>query len=71
MVTLLQHRRVKGVLYQAIGFIPASIAVSNDEKGKALKRRLDDLISQLDQEKIYHGYLKYSKLPESGEMPLE
>lgn len=66
---LLQERNVKNVFYKSIGQVPASIAVANTDQGKRLKKILDDAIRQLDTDKIFASYLKYTKLPETGVVP--
>lgn len=70
VMTLLQERNIDKVYYQTIGMVPASIGVRNDEEGKQLKKKLDELINQLDHKAIFGDYLKFSKLPDSGMVPL-
>jgi len=69
VMSLLQEKNSQDVYYKTIGEVPASIAVSNNSKGKKLKEKLDSLIDKLDQDKIFSGYLKYSRLPDSGVVP--
>ncbi|WP_206484604.1 transporter substrate-binding domain-containing protein [Thalassotalea sp. G2M2-11] len=66
VMTLLAQKNVYGVHYQSIGIIPASMAVSNNAKGRALKKRLDTAIKQLDLDALFSGYLKYIYLPSPG-----
>ncbi|GLX77531.1 hypothetical protein tinsulaeT_08710 [Thalassotalea insulae] len=66
VMTLLAEKGVYGVYYQSIAQVPASIAVSNNEQGKALKQSLDSAIKRLDLDSIFSGYLKYIYLPSSG-----
>ncbi|MCP4021667.1 MAG: hypothetical protein GY729_07485, partial [Desulfobacteraceae bacterium] len=51
--------------------IPASLAVRNDQKGNQLKKKLDTLILQLDQQQIFKNYFTFISLPDSGIVPLE
>jgi polar amino acid transport system substrate-binding protein len=69
VMSSLQANNAGKVYYQTIGEVPASIAVSKNEEGDRLKQKLDHLIKQLDQEKIFSGYLKYSRLPDAGTVP--
>jgi len=70
VMSLLQQKNIADVYYQTVGLIPASIAVRNDLEGQRLKAKLDSLIKQLDLQGIFSGYLKYSRLPERGKVPL-
>lgn len=70
VMTLLQQRNVRDVYYKSIGQVPASIAVANTEKGKQLKNQLDTAIRQLDTNKIFASYLKYTQLPDTGKVPV-
>jgi polar amino acid transport system substrate-binding protein len=70
VMTLLQEKKVKGVYYQSIGKVPASIAVYRNSAGKELKDKLDMLIKQLPLNNIFSGYLQYTDLPESGKVPI-
>ncbi len=70
VMTLLQARDAQNVYYQTIGEVPASIAVANNNEGDILKKKLDHLITLLNQEEIFSGYLEYSRLPDSGTVPI-
>jgi hypothetical protein len=61
---------MKGVYYQSIGKVPASIAVFKNGAGGILKEKLDELIKQLPLENIFSGYFQYIDLPESGKVPI-
>ena len=69
VMSLLQAQTDRDIYYQTIGDVPASIAVSNDNEGDELKEKLDQLIMQLNQDKIFADYLKYSRMPDSGTVP--
>ena len=70
VMTLLQEQKVAGVYYQSIGKVPASLAVYKDVSGDKLKQKLDALIKQLPLDDIFSGYLKYTSLPNTGEVPI-
>lgn len=70
VMTLLKQRKAEGVYYQSIGHMPASLAVSNDAKGDALKAKLDKAISLIDFDKIYTTFYQYSSLPAQGVVPI-
>ncbi|NQZ81494.1 MAG: transporter substrate-binding domain-containing protein [Colwellia sp.] len=69
VMSLLQAQNSRDVFYQTIGEVPASIAVSKTSAGNKLKEKLDQLIKKLDQDKIFAGYLKYSRMPDAGVVP--
>ncbi len=51
--------------------IPSSLAVRNDQKGNQLKKRLDNLIQQVDQQQIFKDYFTFINLPDSGIVQLQ
>ena len=70
VMTLLQEKKVKGVYYQSIGKVPASIAVYRDSAGKELKDKLDMLIKQLPLKNIFSCYLQFTHRPDSGKIAI-
>jgi len=68
MTTLMKLNKDK-VFYRTAGMIPASIAVQNNEKGRLLKEKLDQLILTLDQDRIFGNYLEYMTMPDEGIVP--
>jgi polar amino acid transport system substrate-binding protein len=70
VMTLLQEQKVTGVYYQSIGKVPASLAVYKNASGDKLKQKIDALIKQLPLDKIFSGYLKYTKLSNTGMVPI-
>ncbi len=50
--------------------VPAGLAVREDQKGSQLKKKLDILIRQVDQQQIFKDYLTFIKLPDSGIVPI-
>jgi hypothetical protein len=70
-MTLLQNEDVQYIYYQSIGDVPASIAITRDEKGLKLKKQLDELIKKLDQQHIFNGFLQYTNLSDDGWVPTQ
>ncbi len=72
VMTMIQKTKLPNVHYQLHPPEPIAtgLGVQNNAKGKALKQKLESLIRQLDQEKIFGEYLKYVNLPDSGIVPL-
>lgn len=70
VMSLLQQRQIQNVYYQSAAHIPASIAVANNEQGKALKEKMDKAINKINIDRIFASYLKYYRLPDKGIMPI-
>ncbi len=69
VMTTLAKLKINNVFYRTAGMIPASIAVQNNEKGRLLKEKLDQLILTLDQDRIFGNYLEYTTMPDEGIVP--
>ncbi len=50
--------------------IPAGLAVKVDQKGNQLKKKLDTLIQQVDQQQLFKDYFPFINLPDSGIVPI-
>ena len=46
--------------------VRAGLAVRNDKKGRALGKKLDDLIDRLDTKVIFRDHSRYQEMPDSG-----
>ncbi len=72
MSTIIQLK-IPNVYYRQLPpvIIPSSLAVRDDQDGDQLKKKLDALILQVDQDEIFRDYFIFINLPDSGIVPLQ
>jgi polar amino acid transport system substrate-binding protein len=66
MMKTINKIALEHVYYKKFILIAASLAVANNEEGNKLKKELDDLIDNIDNNDYFSEYFKYLNLPDQG-----
>lgn len=66
MMTVFSKLGLPRIYYKKLTTIPASLAVQNNETGKALKKTIDETLKQLETKRYLEHLYHYNKLADSG-----
>lgn len=70
-MSTLEKYNVQGVYYKNVAQIPASFAVHNNSSGKALKKKIDHLLSQIKSNRYFTAFFHYQNLADSGKVMID
>jgi polar amino acid transport system substrate-binding protein len=62
---------IEHIYYKKMGIVPASLAVSNTTEGNILKKQLDSVLLNLDNQEFFSDFINYTSMSDSGKVIIQ